>query len=170
MPKRNLAAALAAPIVGLSVGLAAVPAEAASVSITTGRADADASGYDPATVASIRIGTEVLDVGAAEFDVGVEAAKDIEPGETADGEDWGFQSLGAYVSGRTAGPLYLIGRLGVARQEVEIGGDTSKATQRSAGLGVGASVGVLNLELMATQYNSQDELDDITWLSAGIRF
>ncbi|MEX1081178.1 MAG: hypothetical protein WD382_05660 [Halofilum sp. (in: g-proteobacteria)] len=165
MTKAYLAAAL-----GLSLGLASISAQAASVSITTGRADLDESGYDPATVASVRVGTQILDAGLFDLDAGVEAATDIDAGETADGEEWNFRSLGGYLSGRTAGPLYLIGRLGLARQQIEIDGDSNTATQRSAGIGVGASTGVVRLELMATRYASEDDLSDITWLSAGISF
>lgn len=146
------------------------PAQAASLSVTTGWADSGESGYDPATIASLRLGTEILDLGVAKFDLGVEAAKDIEKGTTASGEDWGFQSLGAYLSGRTAGPVYLIGRLGVAHQEIEVGGRTDDGTQTSVGIGAGTSIGILRLEVTANRYGSAGDLDDITWISAGISF
>ncbi len=154
----------------LGLGLASVSAQAASLTLTTGRADIEETGYEPATIASLRIGTEVLDAGLVEIGAGVEAATDIEAGETAEGEEWNFRSLGGYLSGRTAGPVYLIGRLGLARQRVEIDGNADTATQQSAGIGVGASTGIVRLELMATRYGSEGELDDITWFSAGISF
>lgn len=156
--------------IALTVAAAAAPADAASLSITTGWADSSESGYDPATVASARLGTEILDIGVAKFDLGVEAATDIDKGTTASGEDWGFQSLGTYLSGRTAGPVYLIGRVGVAHQQIEIGDRTDDGTQTSLGVGAGASVGVMRLEVTANRYGSAGDLDDITWLSAGISF
>jgi hypothetical protein len=148
----------------------AAPAQAASLSVTTGWVDSSESGYDPATIASLRLGTRILDLGVADFDLGVEAAKDIEKGTTASDEDWGFQSLGAYLSGRTAGPVYLIGRLGVAHQEIDVGGRTDDGTQTSVGIGAGTSIGILRLEVTANRYGSAGDLDDITWVSAGISF
>lgn len=167
MPGRKSLAAAAALILGTAV---VAPAQAASLSLTTGWVDSSESGYDPATIASLRLGTEVLDLGVASFDLGVEAATDIDKGSTASGEDWGFQSLGTYLSGRTAGPVYLIGRLGIAHQEIEVGDRTDDGTQTSVGIGAGTSVGILRLEVTANRYGSAGDLDDITWLSAGISF
>ncbi|MEF8833764.1 MAG: hypothetical protein V5A42_02760 [Halofilum sp. (in: g-proteobacteria)] len=79
-------AAAAVLILGAAL---AVPAQAASLSVTTGWADSSESGYDPATIASLRLGTEILDIGIVEFDLGIEAATDIDNGTTASGEDWG---------------------------------------------------------------------------------
>ncbi len=75
------------------------------------------------------------------------------------------------MSARSAGPLYFIGRYGIARNEIDIdGGGDATENQQSLGLGVGGSIGIVQLELMATQYLEEGDLDDITWLTAGIRF
>ena len=50
------------------------------------------------------------------------------------------------------------------------GGSDATENQQSIGLGVGGSIGIIQLELMATQYADEGDLDDITWITAGIRF
>jgi|GEM_PF-2619803 len=146
-------------------------AHAGSISLVGGRVDSDRKGYDPASTAGVRLGAELVDVGVAEFDGELELASDINPGTTGSGRDWGFRSVGAYVTGRTAGPVYLLGRVGVARQSIDVkGGRNVDGTQQAAGLGVGLSVGLADLELVATRYSGDDKLDDITWITAGFRF
>lgn len=155
----------------LAGAIMAAPASAGSLTLSTGRVEPDTNGFDSATTANLRFGNEIFDVGLAEFDLEFELATDIEPGTTANGRDYGFTSVGAHLSARTAGPLYLLARYGVARNEFDIdgGGDTTE-TQHGVGLGVGASAGIVQIELLATQYRESGDLDDVTWISAGVRF
>lgn len=160
-----------APLTLMAGLLAAGPAAAGSISLVTGRVEPDANGFGTATTAGVRLGTEIFDVGVAEFDLELEGATTLDSGDAPSGNDYDFTSLGVALSARSAGPIYFIGRYGIAHNEIDIdgGGDTSE-NQQSLGLGVGGSVGIVQLELMATQYFEEGDLDDITWLTAAIRF
>lgn len=159
---------MAAVLTGLA---AAAPAHAGSLTLSTGRVEPDNKGFDAATTAGLRYGVEVFDVGLAEFDFEVEGATDISSGETANGRDYGFDSVGAALSARTAGPLYFIGRYGIARNRVDIdGGDRFTETQQSIGIGVGASIALTQFEFMATHYPEEGSIDDVTWVTVGVRF
>lgn len=162
--------ALLALLVAAAAMLTLTPVHAASFAVTTGRVDLDRGGHDPARTGGVRLGAEVLDVGAAEIDLELDLATDIDPGSTATGRDWHFRSAGAHVALRTAGPLYLIGRAGVARQRVETDLGDDHATRRGVGLGLGLSAGLLQLELLAQRYPDSGALEDITWLTAALRF
>ena len=158
----------AAALAGLVV---LTPARAGSFTLSTGQVEPDTRGFDAATTANVRYGVEVLDLALAEIDLEVEGATDIDAGETASGREYGFDSVGAAVSARTAGPLYFIGRYGIARNRLDIdGGRDITETQQSIGVGVGASAGVAQFELMATHYPEEGALDDVTWLTLGVRF
>lgn len=160
-----------APALLLATLLATNSAMAASLSIATGRVKPDADGFGSATTASVRLGQEILDLGAAEFDVELEAGRQIESGDAPGGNEYDFSSFGAALSARTAGPVYFIGRYGIARNEIDIkGGGDSSENQQSVGLGVGGSLGIVQFELTATRYLDEGDLDDITWLTAGVRF
>lgn len=150
---------------------AAAPAHAGSFTLSTGQVEPDTRGFDSATTANLRYGVEVLDVGLAEFDAEIEGATDISSGETANGRDYGFDSVGAALSARTAGPLYFIGRYGIARNRLDIdGGNRSTETQQSIGVGIGASIALTQFELMATHYPEEGAIDDVTWVTVGVRF
>jgi len=151
--------------------LATTQASAASITLATGRVDPDTSGFGEATTANLRLGAEVFDIGLAEFDAELEIARDIDSGDAPGGNEYEFSSVGVALSARTAGPLYFIGRYGIARNEIDVdGGGDATENQQSIGLGVGGSIGILQLEVMATQYADEGDLDDITWITAGIRF
>lgn len=159
---------VAAALIGLA---AAAPVHAGSFTLSTGRVEPDTKGFDAATTANLRYGVEVFDIGLVEFDAEVEGATDISSGETGDGRDYGFDSVGAALSARTAGPLYFIGRYGIARNRLDIDrGDSFTETQQSIGVGVGASVALTQFELMATHYPDEGSIDDVTWVTIGVRF
>ncbi len=159
---------IAAAFTGLA---ATAPVQAGSFTLSTGRVEPDTKGFDAATTANLRYGVEVFDVGLVEFDAEVEGATDISSGETANGRDYGFDSVGAALSARTAGPLYFIGRYGISRNRLDIdGGDRFTETQQSIGVGVGASIALTQFELMATHYPEEGSIDDVTWLTVGVRF
>ena len=153
--------------------LLAVPglACAGTISLIGGRADSGRSGYDPASTVGVRLGSELADVGLASFDGELDVAGTVNPGTTKSGKDWDFRSVGAYVTARTAGPVYLLGRVGLARESISVdGGRDVNGTQHAVGLGVGVSAGVTDLELVATRYSGDSQLDDVTWITAGFRF
>ncbi len=159
---------IAATVTGLA---AATPLHAGSFTLATGQVEPDTKGFDAATTANLRYGVEVFDIGLVEFDAEVEGATDISTGETANGRDYGFDSVGAALSARTAGPLYFIGRYGIARNRIDIdGGDRFTETQQSIGVGVGASIALTQFELMATHYPEEGAIDDVTWVTVGVRF
>lgn len=158
-------------LAAIALAAGAAPASAGSITLSTGRVEPDRGGFDAATTASVRYGLEILDAGLAEFDLEFEGVTTLDSGDAPNGSEYDFTSLGVGLSARTAGPVYAIGRYGIARNEIDIdgGGDTSE-NQQSIGLGVGGSVGLLQVELLATQYLEEGDLDDITWLTASIRF
>lgn len=163
--------ALLVPAAALAVLLATGPALAGTLTLATGRVEPDADGFGSATTANLRFGQEIFDVGVAEFDVELEAATDIDSGDAPGNDEYDFTSFGAGLSARTAGPLYAIGTAGIARNEIDVsGGGSETETQQQVGLGVGGSIGVLQLELIARRYLEEGDLEDITWLTAGIRF
>lgn len=168
MHARNLFVPLAA-LAGL---LATSTAMAnGSITLSTGRVDPSADGFGSTTTAHIRFANEILDIGVAEFDLELDAAKETSAGDAPNGNEYDFTSYGVGISARTAGPLYAIGRYGIARNELDIsGGDDISETQQSIGAGIGGSIGILQLELMATRYLEEGDLEDITWITAGIRF
>lgn len=164
----RIAGALVLAVAGL---LASAPAAAGSIILSTGQVDPSDDGFDRATTANIAYGLEIVDAGFAEIDLELGAGRTIESGGAPGGREYDFTTVGAGLSARTAGPVYVIGRYGIARNEIDIdGGDSSDATQQSVGIGVGGSLGIVQLELMARRYAEQGDLDDITWISAHVRF
>ena len=162
---------LVAPLVLITGLLFTGPVAAGSITLATGRVEPDASGFGSATTANVRLGAEIFDVGVAEFDLELEGATSVDSGDAPGGDDYDFTSLGVNLSARSAGPVYFIGRYGIARNEIDIdGGGDATENQQSLGLGVGGSIGIVQLELMATRYLEEGDLEDITWLTAGVRF
>ena len=122
----------------------------------------DKSGVDDPTNIGIALGYEI---GVVAADIGIEGeyTKTSDNGSFA-GSDVEVETVGIYLAGRTAGPIYLKGRLGYVDVDVEgpLNVDDSGATY---GLGVGVSTGVIQLELEYTQINS-----DISFLSVSVQF
>ncbi len=168
MHARNLFVSFAA-LAGL---LATTTAMAdGSITLSTGRVDPSADGFGSTTTVNVRYAREILDLGLAEIDLGLAGAKETGSGNAPGGGEYDFTSYGIDLTARTAGPLYAIGRYGIARNELDVsGGDDISETQQSVGAGVGGSIGILQLELVATRYLEEGDLEDITWVTAGIRF
>ncbi|MDX1610468.1 MAG: hypothetical protein R3225_10140 [Halofilum sp. (in: g-proteobacteria)] len=159
------------PVVALAGLLAAGPAMAASLTLSTGRVDPDNDGYGSTTTANLRLGNEILDLGVAELDLELDIGRSVTSGDAPLAREYDFSSVGIGLSARTAGPFYLIGRYGIARNELDVdGGSSTSENQQSIGLGVGGSLGLLQFEATATRYLEEGDLKDITWLTAGIRF
>ena len=163
-------AQLARASAAAGLALAAMPASAASIQAYTGWVEPDTSGFDGATVGGVRLGAELADVGFFELDGELEAATDLDEGDTATG-DWGYRSVGAFLTARSAGALYFLGRVGVTDQEIDPSdGEAVSDTREAIGLGVGASVGVAQFEVLAQRHAETDELDAVDSVTAAVRF
>jgi len=149
----------------LMAGMAFVPAAMADMyfGVNAGKMMIDMSGYDDPTNAGVLIGKEW---GVVAGDLGVEAefTTSIDDGSVG-GLDVNVNTQAIYGAFRTAGPVYVIGKLGLLRIEQEVGPFSDSDTGVSAGIGVGFSVGLAQLEL---QYTLVEE--DISYLSVGVRF
>lgn len=149
----------------LVAGLLLSPAVQADwyIGAKTGPMMIDESGVDDPTNAGVLIGHEW---GVVAGDLGIEAeiTTTVDDGEFA-GQDVQLDTLGLYAAFRTAGPVYLIGKAGVIRNELEIGSVSDSDTGSAIGAGVGFSIGIAQFEL---EYTRIDE--DIDFVSLGLRF
>lgn len=123
----------------------------------------DVGGFDDPTNAGVLVGHEW---GLVAGDLGIEAelTQTIDDGRFA-GQDVQVDTRGLYAAFRTAGPVYLIGKAGLVRNEVEIGTASESDTGTAFGAGVGFSIGVAQFELEFTRID-----EDIDFLSLGLRF
>lgn len=132
----------------------------------------------PATMVSGQLSYEVLDLVAASVAAEVELSKSVTDsrlGNLNTGVKASFQNVGAYLSARTLGPLYAIGRIGIARNEVKFStGKSNKSNGLSMGLGAGFSLGA-STELELTSYtikneDNSDKTSNAYYLSLGFGF
>lgn len=149
----------------LIAGAATAPAAMADMyfGVNAGPMMVDVAGVDDPTNAGVLIGKEW---GVAIGDIGVQAefTTSIDDGNFR-GYDVSIDTQAIYGAFRTAGPLYLIAKAGFLREEVEIGGVSEDDTGLAAGIGIGFSMGVAQLELEYTQIE-----EDVGYLSLGVRF
>lgn len=140
----------------LSLGLLAAGPAAADMyfGAKTGKVMVDGAS-DP-TNASLMLGYEL---GVVAGDLGIEGEIGTSIDEASDGTE--VDTAGAYLAFRTAGPIYLVAKGGAAY--IDNGVDSE--TNSSYGLGLGFSVGLLQLEAEYTRLH-----DDVDYLSLGIRF
>lgn len=122
----------------------------------------DNVGIDDPTNLGLTLGYEF---GAVAADVGVEGeyTKSTKDG-TFQGNDFDVETIGLYLAGRTAGPLYVKGRFGYVDTNVDGRAGISESGT-SYGLGLGFSVGVAQFEFEYTRINS-----DINFFSAAVLF
>ena len=144
----------------LSLGLLAAGPAAADMyfGAKTGKVMVDGAS-DP-TNASLMLGYEL---GVVAGDLGIEGEIGTSIDEASNGTE--VDTAGAYLAFRTAGPIYLIAKGGAAWRDVKSNGSSNSETNESYGLGLGFSVGLLQLEAEFTRIE-----DDIDYLSLGIRF
>jgi hypothetical protein len=149
----------------LMAGMAFAPAALAdwTFGANAGKMMIDASGVDDPTNAGVVIGKE-WSVVFGDAAVEAEFTTSIDDGSFL-GNDVNVNTQAVYGAIRTAGPVYVIGKLGVLREEVEIGSISDSDTGVSAGIGVGFSIGLAQMEV---QYTVVEE--DISYLSVGVRF
>lgn len=123
----------------------------------------DTSGVNDPTNAGVMIGHEW---GVVVGDVGVqgEFTTTIDEGSAA-GADVSIDTQAVYAALRTAGPVYLIAKAGVLHERVKVGSASDTDSGGSAGLGVGFSLGVAQIEVEYTQIEK-----DVSYLSVGVRF
>jgi hypothetical protein len=132
-----------------------------------GVVDYDVSGSDPGVNGSVQLGYEVLDLIAADIAIEGELTTSLTDGEIL-GQDASFESKGVYVSLRTAGPVYFIGRVGYVDAEAEIGGLSFDDSDTSMGAGIGFSTAGLRWEVEYTTYEIENT--DINYITLGLSF
>ncbi len=142
------------------------------IGVKGGKVDYDISGSDPGLNGSVQLAFDIFDIGIADIAVEGEISQSLVDGEIPGDEDLSFQSAGLYLALRTAGPVYVIARVGQAKTEVESSssGDSVEDTNTSTGIGVGFSVGA-RMELEYTKYKIEDVIDlDVEYLTVGFGF
>ena len=153
----------------LAASVAVAPAAMADMyfGVNAGPMMIDGASFDDPVNAGVMIGHEW---GVVAGDIGVQAefTTTIEEG-TLVAFPYAFpvniDTQALYAAFRTAGPVYLIAKAGVLREEVDIGGFSESDSGLAGGVGVGFSVGVAQLEL---EYTVVEE--DVAYASLGIRF
>jgi outer membrane immunogenic protein len=155
----------------LMAGLALAPAAMADMyfGVNAGPMMFDGASYDDPVNAGVLIGKEW---GVVAGDIGVQAefTTTINEGTylsfTAPYiHDVSINTQAIYGAFRTAGPIYVIGKLGLLRHEIEVGPYSESDSGLAGGVGIGFSVGVAQLELEYTQVE-----EDVGYLSLGVRF
>lgn len=132
-----------------------------------GLVDYDLPSSDPGINGSFMLGYEFLNLGVADIAVEGELSTSLVDGEVDTpfgSSDLEFESLGAYLSARTAGPIYAIGRVGIVNGEINQTDDTEPAM----GIGIGFSTVGLRWELEYTAYEVENV--DIDYISLGLSF
>lgn len=153
----------------LALGVAMAPAAMADMyfGVNAGPMMIDGASFDDPVNAGVVIGKEW---GVVAGDIGVQAefTTSIEDG-TLVVFPYAFpvsiDTQAIYAAFRTAGPVYLVAKAGVLREEVDIGGFSESDSGLSGGIGVGFSLGVAQLEL---EYTVVEE--DVAYASLGLRF
>lgn len=155
----------------LMAGMAVAPAAMADLyfGVNAGPMMIDGASYDDPVNAGVLIGKEW---GVVAGDIGVQAEFTTTINEgTYVGfpypyvHDVSISTQAVYGAFRTAGPVYLIAKAGVLREEVEVGPFSEDDTGLAGGVGIGFSLGVAQIELEYTQIEQ-----DVGYASLGVRF
>jgi len=153
-----------------SAGLAGAPAAQADemiIGAKLGVIDIDANGFDSTLTGSLQLGYEFLDLAVADLAAEVEMTRSLGAGD-APGGDYDYSAIGAFISARTAGPIYVIGRIGFIDADIEHSAGADHGDSGTAlGLGIGSSMG-LRWELEMTTYDLDDS--DVTLFTLGLSF
>lgn len=131
------------------------------------------SAFKPVPMASAQLTYEFLDLVAADFAVELEAGSSLSDGDVDTAKlgipsgvksKYDVQNIGLYLSARTAGPIYAIGRIGVARSEVNgsasLAGISAGVNAKDTGLSIGGGVGFstgLRTEVELTVFDNDSE-------------
>ncbi|MBN1378632.1 MAG: hypothetical protein JXA04_05300 [Gammaproteobacteria bacterium] len=143
------------------------------VGARVGVAEFDAPDTDPGVAAYLMVGKEMWNIGAADIAIEGEAGVTVIDGEYGpNNDDLSFSTFGAYAALRTKGPVYVIGRAGVVRSEVDAAGAPSTvddtSTDPSFGIGVGFGGMGLKWEVLFTSYGTDGS--DVDVISLGLLF
>lgn len=146
---------------------AAAPAPAADglyLGLTGGVMDNDRRGFDEAVNGGVILGYEFLSVGFGDLAIEGVYTSTLDEGDAPRGREWEVDTWGAYGVFRSAGPIYLKAKGGVLHTDLEVGRASDDDTEFSAGLGVGFSLGLGQLEFEYTRID-----DEIDFLSAALQ-
>ncbi len=152
MPRNIRIAAVAATV--LTMNSPAPAADGLYLGLTAGLMDNDRRGFDEALNVGLLLGYEFLSVGIG--DVALEGlyTTTVDEGDASAGRDWEVDTWGAYGAFRTAGPVYLKAKAGAQYVDVEVGGASDDDIEFSAGLGLGVSFAVGQLEFEYVRIDS----------------
>lgn len=145
------------------------------VGVKAGIHSVDHKSFDPAPMLSAQISYEFLDVVAADFALELEASTTASDGEVKNNlgqkADFSASTAGLYISARTTGPIYAIGRIGVAKTKIDFDPVSGQTDIDDNGIAIGAGIGFstgLRTELELTSYEVDQE--QAYYLSLGIAF
>lgn len=130
--------------------------------VTAGPMMIDTPSLNDPTNVGLLLGRE-WSVGLGDVGLEGEFTATIDEGSLG-GQDVSISTQALYAAFRSAGALYLIGKVGVLREEVEIGAASATDTGASVGAGVGLSLGIARVELQYTVIES-----DVAYVSLGLR-
>lgn len=143
----------------------AAAADGLYVGVRGGTIKNDTSGFDNATNVGVALGYEFLNIWAGDVAIEGEYTKTFDEGDAPGSDDWEIDAIAVYGVLRTAGPVYVQAKAGVVNQQLDVGPISNDDTGFTAGLGVGFSLAVVQIEL---QYTRMEE--DIDFLGLGINF
>jgi len=148
----------------LGVTLPAQAADGWYLGLTGGLMDNDRGGFDDALNGGVILGYEFTSVGIGDLAVEGLYTTTLDEGDAPRGRDWELGTWGAYGVFRSAGPIYIKAKGGVLHTDFEVGSASNDDTEFSAGLGVGFTLGVGQLEFEYTRVD-----DDIDFLSVALQ-
>ena len=168
--KRNLIFATITLLGGIYASAASaellIGAKLGAAQIDTTGAGVD---YDYGVQGSVQLGYEIINLGLADIAIEGELTTAITDAEDSGGVfgDLSFESTGLYASIRSAGPVYVIGRVGYVNGEITGPGGSVDDSSVSKGIGVGFSGG-LRFEIEYTTYEVENI--DVEYISLGLSF
>lgn len=124
---------------------------------------------DPFLAAAVDLGYEFLDLAGLRLGAELQFTTSLTDGEM-NLRDYSYQSVGAFMSLRTLGPVYFIGRLGYIDAHITPENTASiDDNGTTVGLGIGFNTGIRwELELDGVQYQDADNKG--LFLSVGLSF
>ncbi len=158
----------------LLFGLVQTAAAQPYLGVKAGYLSPGASAADETAAASVTLGYELIDFLTADAALEAEYTQTLDDGDlnlpggvTA---DYDYSSYGLFGVFRTPGPAYFRARAGVVHQQFEVRGASTDSNDAAAGIGVGFSLLGLEASLDWTRYLDGDALDEVDYLSFGLRF
>lgn len=135
------------------------------VGVKTAEVNVDRPGVGNPTNVGVKLGRQW---GVVAGDIGIEG----EVSRTNDDARLGSSKVdvdteGLYVAFRSAGPVYVIARGGMARRKLTIGSQSDTQSGESYGFGMGFSLALIQIEL---EYTQLPKGTDVSMVSLGIQF